>query len=77
MPTLPQPTPEQLAAMADVILDLAHKLDIRNPKLRDVVPLTGTEMAVIREVHRNPHMTPSQLAATRRRPGYWPRPSLP
>jgi hypothetical protein len=53
MPTLPQPTPEQLAAMADVILDLAHKLDIRNPKLRDVVPLTGTEMAVIREVHRN------------------------
>jgi DNA-binding MarR family transcriptional regulator len=62
MPTLPQPSSEQLAALADVILDLAYKLDIRNPKLRDVVPLTGTEMAVIREVHRNPHMTPSQLA---------------
>jgi DNA-binding MarR family transcriptional regulator len=62
MPALPHPTSEQLAALADVILDLAHKLDIRNPKLPDVVPLTGTEMAVIREVHRNPHMTPSQLA---------------
>ncbi|MET0885098.1 MAG: MarR family transcriptional regulator [Mycetocola sp.] len=58
------PTSEQLAALADVILDLAHKLDIRNPALRDVVPLTGTEVAVIREVHRNPNMTPSQLAAT-------------
>lgn len=62
MPSSTQPTTEQLAALADVILDLAHKLDIRNPKLRDVVPLTGTEIAVIREVHRNPHVTPSQLA---------------
>jgi DNA-binding MarR family transcriptional regulator len=64
MPTPTQPTSEQLAALADIILDLAHQLDIRNPKLRDVVPLTGTEIAVIREVHRNPHLTPSQLAAT-------------
>jgi DNA-binding MarR family transcriptional regulator len=63
MPTPPQPTSEQLAALADVILDLAHKLDIRNPALRDVVPLTGTEVAVIREVHRHPDVTPSQLAA--------------
>jgi DNA-binding MarR family transcriptional regulator len=39
-----------------------HKLDIRNPELRDVVPLTGTEVSVIREVHRNPHVTPSQIA---------------
>jgi DNA-binding MarR family transcriptional regulator len=61
MPT-PPPTSEQLAALADVVLDLAHKLDIRNPKLRDVVPLTGTEVAVIREIHRNPNLTPSQLA---------------
>jgi DNA-binding MarR family transcriptional regulator len=63
MPTPPHPTPERLAALADVILDLAHKLDIRNPLLRDVVPLTGTEIAVIREIHRKPHVTPSQLAA--------------
>jgi DNA-binding MarR family transcriptional regulator len=63
MPTPPQPTPDQLAALADAILDLAHKLDIRNPLLRDVIPLTGTEIAVIREIHRTPHMTSSQLAA--------------
>lgn len=63
MPTPPQPTPERLAALADLILDLAHKLDIRSPLLRDVVPLTGTEISVIREIHRNPNVTPSQLAA--------------
>jgi DNA-binding MarR family transcriptional regulator len=62
MPTPPPPTSEQLASLADIILDLAHKLDIRNPKLRDVVPLTGTEVAVIREIHRSPNLTPSQLA---------------
>lgn len=56
------PAPDRLAALADVILDLAHKLDIRNPLLRDVVPLTGTEIAVIREIHRTPHVTPTQLA---------------
>lgn len=61
MPNLP-PTPGQIAELADVILDLAHKLDIQNPRLRDVVPLTGTEVSVIREIHRNPHLTPSQLA---------------
>lgn len=57
-----EPSAKQLAELADVILDLAHKLDIRNPQLRDVVPLTGTEIAVIREVHRNPHSTPTQIA---------------
>jgi DNA-binding MarR family transcriptional regulator len=62
MSAAPPPSPAQLAALADVIVDLAHKLDIKNPNLRDVVPLTGTEMVVIREVHRHPHVTPSQLA---------------
>jgi len=42
--------------------DLAHHLDIRHPEVRDVVPLTGTEMAVIRQVHRRPGSTPSQIA---------------
>ena len=56
------PSPEQLARLADVVLDLAHKLDIRHPDLRGVVPLTGTEIAVIREIHRTPHSTPTQIA---------------
>lgn len=62
MPRSQQPRPEQLAAFADVVLDLAHKLDIKNPDLRDVVPLTGTEIAVIRQIHRVPRSTPSQIA---------------
>lgn len=53
---------ERLAALADVILELAAKLDLRHPQLRDVVPLTGTEIAVIREVHRHPRSSPSQIA---------------
>lgn len=57
------PKSEQLAALADVILELSHRLDIRYAPLGDVVPLTGTEMAVIREIHREPHLTPSQLAS--------------
>jgi len=57
------PDHARLAALADVIHDLAHQLDIRNPQLRDVVPLTGTEIAVMREIHRQPGSTPSQIAA--------------
>jgi DNA-binding MarR family transcriptional regulator len=56
------PTNRQLVELADVVLDLAHRLDTRNPELRDVVPLTGTEVAVIREIHRHPRSTPSQIA---------------
>jgi DNA-binding MarR family transcriptional regulator len=55
-------TSAQLAEFADVITALAHQLDTRNPDLRDVVPLTGTEIAVIREIHRTPRSTPSQIA---------------
>jgi DNA-binding MarR family transcriptional regulator len=62
MPTHQQSTDVQLATFADVILELAHQLDLRKPELRDVVPLTGTEMAVIRQIHRTPHSTPSQVA---------------
>jgi DNA-binding MarR family transcriptional regulator len=59
----PSPPPSaELAALADVVLDLAHKLDIRNPELRDVVPLTGTEISVMREIHRHPNSTPTQIA---------------
>jgi len=56
------PDHARLARLADVVRDLAHQLDIRHPDLRDVVPLTGTEIAVIREIHRRPGATPSQIA---------------
>lgn len=62
MPTNQQPTNAQLAELADVVTALAHQLDTRNPDLRDVVPLTGTEIAVIRQIHRAPRSTPSQIA---------------
>lgn len=53
---------DELAAFADALLDLAHQLDTRHPELRDVVPLTGTEIAVIREIHRSPGSSPSHIA---------------
>ena len=62
MPPPTTPTSAQLAELADVVLDLAHTLDIKNPELRGVVPLTGTEIAVIRQIHRTPRATPSQIA---------------
>ncbi len=61
MPPTP-PTDAQLVELADVVLDLAHQLDSRNAEMRNVVPLTGTEVAVIRAVHRTPRASPSQIA---------------
>lgn len=57
-----RPSPERLAALADVVVELGHKLAVRGPELRDVVPLTGTEIAVIREIHRAPGSSPSEIA---------------
>ena len=51
-----------LADLADVVVELARHLDVRSPELRDIVPLTGTEVAVIREIHRTPRPTPSRIA---------------
>jgi DNA-binding MarR family transcriptional regulator len=62
VPPTPPPSRAQLAELADVVLELAHQLDLRTPALRDVVPLTGTEIAVIRQIHRAPRSTPSQIA---------------
>lgn len=62
MPNEGGPDHAALAELADVIHDLAHQLDIRHADLRDVVPLTGTEIAVIRQIHRQPGSTPSQIA---------------
>lgn len=52
----------QLADLADVILELSHHLDPRAPEVRDVIALTGTEIALMRVVHRHPGISPSQLA---------------
>ena len=54
--------PDGLTELADVVVELARHLDVRSPELRGIVPLTGTEVAVIRQVHRSPRTTPSRIA---------------
>ncbi|MGW0036231.1 MarR family winged helix-turn-helix transcriptional regulator [Gordonia sp. NPDC003376] len=54
--------PDMLADLADAVMELSRKLDPRSPGIRDVIALTGTEVAVIRQVHRHPRITPSRLA---------------
>ncbi|MFE5307559.1 MarR family winged helix-turn-helix transcriptional regulator [Isoptericola sp. NPDC056573] len=51
-----------LADLADAVVEVARHLDVRSPELRGIVPLTGTEVAVIREVHRTARPTPSRIA---------------
>ncbi|MEP9381229.1 MarR family transcriptional regulator [Nocardioides cheoyonin] len=58
----PAVTDAALAELADAVLELARKLDVRRPEVRDVVPLTGTEVAVIRQIERTPRISPTQLA---------------
>ena len=57
-----RPSDERLAELADAVVELSRRLDVRTPALRDLVPLTGTEVVVIRAVHRSPRCTPSQVA---------------
>ncbi|MFI2103181.1 MarR family winged helix-turn-helix transcriptional regulator [Isoptericola sp. NPDC019693] len=65
---MPDETPVTPAAapgptdLADAVLELARHLDVRSAELRGVVPLTGTEVAVIRAVRRAPRATPSRIA---------------
>ncbi|MDL9937709.1 MarR family transcriptional regulator [Gordonia sp. ABSL1-1] len=59
---VPEPDGPNLADFADTVLELAAKLDPRSPDAREILPLTGTEVAVIRQVHRRPRITPSRLA---------------
>lgn len=58
-----QPSDEALADFADAILEIARRLAPRGQDLRDIVALTGTEIAVIREVHRSARISPTQIAA--------------
>jgi len=57
-----QGSSRRLAHLADVVLELARHLDIRSAELRGVVPLTGTEVAVIRAIHHAPRSSPSSIA---------------
>jgi len=57
------PDDDALADFADSVLSLARKLALRGRDREEVVPLTGTEIEVIREVHRAPRTTPTQIAA--------------
>jgi len=52
-----------LASLAESILSIAHWLRPRGGEWRDVVELTGTEVAVIREAIRSPGCTPTHIAS--------------
>ncbi|GAA3880476.1 hypothetical protein GCM10022381_23420 [Leifsonia kafniensis] len=52
-----------MADLADTILMIAKKLALRGQDQRVIVPLTGTEVQVVREVERHPRSTPTEIAA--------------
>ncbi|WP_194290036.1 MarR family winged helix-turn-helix transcriptional regulator [Nocardia macrotermitis] len=57
---------DQLADVMDAINNVARKLALRGQDIREIreaVPLTGTEVEVLREVLRSPGATPTQIAA--------------
>ncbi|WP_067680857.1 MarR family winged helix-turn-helix transcriptional regulator [Nocardia miyunensis] len=53
---------ERLADVMDAINNLARKLALRGEDMREIVPLTGTEVEVLREILRSPGTTPTQIA---------------
>ncbi|PZE64293.1 MULTISPECIES: MarR family winged helix-turn-helix transcriptional regulator [unclassified Curtobacterium] len=53
---------DALAELADAVLRVARELDPTGPRSVDVVPLTGTEVLVMRWVDTNPGTTPSATA---------------
>lgn len=61
--SLPSPSDDDLAELADRIVNISRSLTA--PGLVDarIVPLSPLESLVIRYVHRNPRATPSQVAA--------------
>jgi DNA-binding MarR family transcriptional regulator len=52
-----------LIDLADAVLALARQLELRGHAARDLAALTNTEITVIREVHRAPGATATQIAA--------------
>jgi DNA-binding MarR family transcriptional regulator len=53
---------DALARLADAVLRVARELDPAARRSDDVVPLTGTEVLVMRWVDTNPGTTPSETA---------------
>ncbi|WP_419702888.1 MarR family transcriptional regulator [Promicromonospora sp. NFX87] len=51
-----------LIALADVVIELCRHLDLRSAGLRGIVPMTGTDVAVIRAIHQTPRTSPSRIA---------------
>ena len=58
----PSTADEALADLADAIFEIARRLAPRGQELRDIVALTGTEITVIREIHRSALISPTQIA---------------
>ncbi|MGY6655416.1 MarR family transcriptional regulator [Amycolatopsis sp. TRM77291] len=50
--------------LADTILALSHHLELRGRAARDLAALTRTEITVMHEIHRQPGITATQIAAT-------------
>ncbi|MDN3312107.1 MarR family transcriptional regulator [Microbacterium oryzae] len=55
-------TPDVLADLADAVIALAHHLELRGATAQEVAALTGTEITVIREIHRAPGSTAMKIA---------------
>ncbi|MGO3146601.1 MAG: MarR family winged helix-turn-helix transcriptional regulator [Leucobacter sp.] len=53
---------DPLAELADVILSIAHRIELRGTAARGVIPLTNAEITVMRELHRSPGATATRLA---------------
>ena len=51
-----------LADFADAVITLARHLELRGAAAREVAELTGTEITVIREIHRTPGATATGVA---------------
>lgn len=52
-----------LIGLADTILALSHHLGLRGRAARDLAALTRTEITVMHEIHRQPGITATQIAA--------------
>lgn len=57
------PSESALIAFADAVQTLARQLELRGLAARELAALTNTEITVIREVHRAPGTTATQIAA--------------
>lgn len=62
-PTAAHVDDDDLADLADAIIAIAHRLTPRGRDSGDLIPLTGSEIEVVRAVHAHPRITPTQLSA--------------